>query len=210
MPPPRTIIYIDGFNLYYGAVKGTQYKWLNLEAYFKLLRPSDNLIAIRYFTALVNGPAKQHQEIYLRALATLPLVEILLGKFKKKRVECTHPQCTLTTGRRFFECLEEKRTDVNIGICMLDDAYQDRCDQLVIVSGDSDLVPAALMVKNRFPTKRIIVYVPTNNPIRGYAVELRSVAHKSRDLPLQLLSRCQFPTQIPDGSGGFLTKPATW
>ena len=36
---PRTVVYVDGFNLYYGAVKGTPYKWLDLEKYFQLLRP---------------------------------------------------------------------------------------------------------------------------------------------------------------------------
>ena len=80
-------------------------------------------------------------------------------------------------GSRFFDSLEEKRTDVSIGIWMLDDAYQDRCDNLILVSGDSDLVPAVQMVKSRFPLKKILVYVPANSPVRGYAVELRSVAH---------------------------------
>jgi hypothetical protein len=36
----RTIVYIDGFNLYYGAVKGTPYKWLDLKSVCqKLLDP---------------------------------------------------------------------------------------------------------------------------------------------------------------------------
>ncbi len=78
------------------------------------------------------------------------------------------------------------------------------------VSGDSDLVPAVHMVKGRFPQKRITVYVPTNNPVRGYAVELRAAAHKNRDLPLQLLPRAQLPAQIPDGGGGQIIKPHVW
>jgi uncharacterized LabA/DUF88 family protein len=56
---------------------------------------------------------------------------------------------------------EEKRTDVNITVFMLDDAYRDMCDQFVIFSGDSDLVPAVNMVRLRFPKKKIIVCVPT-------------------------------------------------
>ena len=122
---PRTIIYIDGFNLYYGAIKGTPNKWLNLERYFQLLRPNDDIIAIRYFTALVNGsPHRSNQETYLRALATLPSVQVHLGKFKRKRVKCNEPLCTYP-GPRLFDTVEEKRTDVNIAISMLDDAYQD-------------------------------------------------------------------------------------
>ncbi len=62
IPRQRTIIYIDGFNLYYGALKGTAYKWLNLERYFTMLRPHDNLHAIKYFTAIVTGQDRSHQE----------------------------------------------------------------------------------------------------------------------------------------------------
>jgi len=40
--PPRTIVYIDGFNLYYGAVRGSAFKWLNLQRFFQLL-PSSGL-----------------------------------------------------------------------------------------------------------------------------------------------------------------------
>ena len=39
---------------------------------------------------------------------------------------------------RFFDVYEEKRTDVNIAVYMLDDAYQDACDNFVLVSGNSD------------------------------------------------------------------------
>ena len=36
----RTFVYVDGFNLYYGALKGTPWKWLDLPALFaKVLQP---------------------------------------------------------------------------------------------------------------------------------------------------------------------------
>jgi len=69
---PRTIVYIDGFNLYYGAVRGSAFKWLNLQRLFQLLRPDDNILKIHYFTALVDGPTRPNQKVYLRALGTLP------------------------------------------------------------------------------------------------------------------------------------------
>ncbi len=43
---PRTIVYVDGFNLYYGAVKGTPHKWLNLEKFFRMVRPLDDVLRI--------------------------------------------------------------------------------------------------------------------------------------------------------------------
>ena len=108
-----------------------------------------------------------------------------------------------------FDALEEKRTDVHIGIHMLDDAYQNRCEKQILVSGDSDLVPALNVIKSRFPSKEIIVYVPTRNPIRGAAVELRSAADKDRNLPLNLLQLSQFPVQFPDSAGKLVVKPAS-
>jgi len=53
---PRTIVYVDGFNLYYGGVRNTPNKWLDLSKYFRLIRPDDNILLIRYFTSLVTGP----------------------------------------------------------------------------------------------------------------------------------------------------------
>ncbi|MPZ21286.1 MAG: NYN domain-containing protein, partial [Luteitalea sp.] len=125
-PRLRTIVYVDGFNLYYGAVKGTPYKWLNLQRYFTLLRPHDDLILIRYFTALIDGPRRPNQDRFLRALSTLPKVEVILGRFKHKQVECHYADCQMP-GRRFFRVREEKRTDVNIAVYIVDDAHQDRC-----------------------------------------------------------------------------------
>ena len=38
----RSIIYVDGMNLYFGMVKGTPYRWLDLQRMFERLRPGDD------------------------------------------------------------------------------------------------------------------------------------------------------------------------
>ena len=154
-------MYVDGFNLYYGILKNTAYKWLDLERFFTLLRPHDEIEAIKYCTALVDaGAQRARQATYLNALATRPLVETILGRFKQKQVICSCSGCTQTApGTRTFVVPEEKRTDVNIAIRMLDDAYRGLCERQVLVSGDSDLVPAIQMVRQRFPEIRTTVYV---------------------------------------------------
>lgn len=213
MPAKRTIVYIDGLNFYYGAVKGTPYKWLNLERYFTLIRQADDIVAIKYFTASILGPTKPNQDVFLQALSTLPRVHVFLGRFKNKQITCEVAACaaTLSKEQRIFNKPEEKRTDVSIAVTMLDDAYQDRCDQFVLVSGDSDLVPGVRMIRQRFPQKRIVVYIPAaRDTTRSGAYELRGAAHVARSIPLNLLARAQFPTQVPNGSGGFFTKPASW
>ncbi len=100
----KTIVYIDGFNFYYGAVRGTRFKWLNLEACFRRLRQNDQLRRVHYFTAIIDGGQKRaRQKQYLRALATLPLVNVILGKFKNKQIKCRVPGCA-HAGSRIFEC----------------------------------------------------------------------------------------------------------
>ncbi len=207
--PKRSIVYIDGFNLYYGALRGGPYKWLNLERYFRLLRPGDCIQKIRYFTARVVGSHAASQDAYLSALVTLPLVEIIFGRFKAKQIECLVPSCSLPSPR-FFSSFEEKRTDVNIALWMLHDAQENLCDRLVLISGDSDLVPAIAMVKDHYPTKEIIVYIPARSEIRGAAVELRGIADRAKILPLQILHAAQFPAEITNDSGLVIKKPLSW
>ena len=207
----RSIVYVDGFNLYYGAVKDTKWKWLDLQKYFSLLRQDDDLQAIKYFTAMIDGSHRSNQETYLLALATLPKIHIILGKFKLKRVRCLVKNCQFK-GLRIFQMPEEKRTDVNIAAHMLQDAVLDQCDRLVLVSGDSDLAPAIAMVKEMAPEKQVVVYVPAkaSAPTRGAAVELRAAADRHRTLPLALIPRAQLPPKLPDGQGGWIVKPASW
>ena len=87
----RTRVYVDGFNLYYGAVKGTPFKWLDPVRLSRLLLPAVCTIdRLLYFTAHVSGvtdpgaPARQHA--YLNALGTLPEVEVHFGNFLAKNV----------------------------------------------------------------------------------------------------------------------------
>jgi hypothetical protein len=124
----RSIIYVDGFNLYYGALQHGPYKWLNLERYFRLLRPNDCIQQIRYFTARISGSHAANQETYLLALETLPLLKVVFGRFKSKQLQCLVPSCPLPSPR-FFSTYEEKRTDVNIALWMLHDALEDLCDR---------------------------------------------------------------------------------
>lgn len=157
----------------------------------------------------MNGTKRINQEVYLKALATTPTVETVLGHFKSKRVMCVHSHCTYP-GKRIFTVPEEKHTDVNIAVYMLDDAYQELCDQIILVSGDSDLVPAVKMIRDRFPLIRIVVYVPALDPKRSTASELGSVAHKHSTIPNGMLRLAQFPNPVHDGVGGVLNKPPLW
>lgn len=87
----RTWVYVDGFNLYYGAVKGTPFKWLNPVELARRVLPAGHVIErLKYFTAHVSGAADpdlpRRQYAYLSALRTLPQVEIHFGRFLAKTI----------------------------------------------------------------------------------------------------------------------------
>ena len=70
----RANVYIDGYNLYYGALKGSPYRWLDLrELCRRSLGPDDDLRRIRYFTADIRGDQAKviRQQVYQRALRTI-------------------------------------------------------------------------------------------------------------------------------------------
>lgn len=205
----RSKIYIDGFNLYYGALRGSQHRWLDLEKYFTLLRQDDQIQKIWYFTALTDGNKGARQETYLKALRTTPLVGVQHGRYKKKTLRCYVPSCRYG-GPREYQAPEEKGTDVKIALQMLDDAYQGSCDRMIIVSGDEDLLPAVELIKMRFPSIKITVYIPARDPTRAAAKRLRGASDKHATLPLALLSKAQFAPVLYSKTGEAIHKPTGW
>ena len=123
MEKVRTFIYIDGFNLYYGAVKDTPHKWLDVKKFFEtVLDPKHLILFIKYFTALVSSPANDpqkttRQQVYIRALkAYIPEIEIYYGHFLSNPIRA--PLVTPTSGQKFADVIktEEKGSDVSLNV----------------------------------------------------------------------------------------------
>src|SRR5689334_8150912 len=125
----RTIVYVDGFNLYYGACRAPGRKWLDLGALCARLLPNDEIVEIAYCTANLRkdprGPGLQdRQRLYHRALQTNPHLEVYSGRFLSKQV--TGALIDPVPGERPWRTIatfEEKGTDVNIASLMLKDGY---------------------------------------------------------------------------------------
>ncbi len=155
----RTYIYVDGFNFYYGAIKGTPYKWLDFKSLFqKLLDPKHQIISIKYFSAHVTGridPGQPlRQKTYLNALkAYIPEIEIHLGHFSTHDVIA--PLASYNPNfkdRRFFVPIiktEEKGSDVNLAVHLLNDSWLNVFDCAVVVSNDSDLEESLKIIKRQ-------------------------------------------------------------
>lgn len=170
----RTNIYIDGFNLYYRALKNTKYKWLDLKKLFTLLlNPSHSINKIKYFTTRVSGILDPHQpirqETYLRAIeAYISELSIYYGKFLSHVVSMpqanfSDPKHPLIKPIKFVPVFrtDEKGSDVNLAVQLVNDAWLDDYDCAVVVSNDSDLQEALKIIKNQ-QKKKIGICIPGN------------------------------------------------
>jgi uncharacterized LabA/DUF88 family protein len=209
----RTYVYVDGFNLYYGAVKDTPYKWLDLKALFtRILRPENKILAIKYYTAKVSARpddpgAPTRQTIFLDALrAQIPELEITLGHFLQStvRMRLARPR----PWRKTEEVIktEEKGSDVNLALHVLNDAWENRYDCAVICSNDSDLREALRLVKTRHK-KKVVLVVPGDPAQRPAAIQLKRYANAEIRITQADLAASQLPSPIP---GTTLRKPVTW
>ena len=205
-----TIVYIDGLNFYYGAVRGTPYEWLDLEALCRRLLPLDNIVKIRYFTARVsdrqdNPQQAARQGAYLRALATLPLLEIHYGHFvqRKVRLPPAHPA---PEGPRTIEVIktEEKGSDVNLAAYLLRDAFMGHCGTAVVVSNDSDLREAVRIARADAGIK---VGIINPHPARYRSQLLRGTFFKQ--LRPNVLAQCQLRPALRDNRG-IIRRPSAW
>lgn len=82
----------------------------------------------------------------------------------------------------------------------------DECDTIIIVSGDSDLIPAIQAVKSYFPNKKIGIIIP----IGRVAVELENEVDFRMRIKEHHLSTSQFDDVIDLGQGVLLHRPANW
>ena len=207
----RTSIYVDGFNLYYGAVKGTAWKWLDLKSLFaKLLQPHHRITEIKYFTARVSGQRDPQQPIrqqtYWRALQTMtPELTVYQGTFLTHPV--TWPLAVPIAGQTHAKVLktEEKGSDVNLAVHLLNDAWLDRYDCAVVVSNDSDLAESMRLIREHHPSKLLGLVFPRHH---GHpSAQLVKHASFVKKLGPHLLAANQLPEAIP---GTNLRKPTTW
>jgi len=209
MLPARIAGFVDGFNLYH-AVDGLgqhHLKWLNLRALCEQFAPAPQftLDAIYYFSAYATWRTDayaRHRE-YIRALSSAGVTPVL-GRFKGKFRAC------YSCGKRWTDH-EEKETDVNLALYLLREAYRNSYDRALLITGDSDIVPAVRMVLEQFPNKQFRIFAP---PGRQYSMDLVSAAgglKNARKLQQIHLSRALFPLHVRDETGKVIaTRPAKY
>jgi len=203
----RVIAYVDGFNLYFGlkSKKFQRYYWPNVQQLAqRLLRLDQELVRTKYFTSRVsakpwNPQKSKRQNTYLEALSTLKDFAIFMGHYLAKTMTC--PRC-----RFQWITHEEKMTDVNIAAEMLTDAYADRFDTALLISGDSDLTHPIEIIRDILPEKRIVVGFPPDRVSK----HLKRKAHAYFTIHRKNLARSQFPDELVKSDGFVLHRPDSW
>jgi len=201
----RVIVYVDGFNFYFGLKKSgfERYLWLNTQELAKrLLKPNQALVHIKYFTALVNNnPEKRlRQKTYFQALSSLNDLTVYYGKFQNQQRKCS------VCGHTYMDN-GEKMTDVGIATHIIKDAFQDKFDMAMLISGDTDLIPPIRIVNEEIKDKRVFVAFPPNRSND----HVRSVASGSMIIGRKNLADSQFEdTVVIDTEGNTVLRPGTW
>jgi uncharacterized LabA/DUF88 family protein len=206
----RTNVYIDGLNLYYGALKHTGFKWLNPARLCESLLSAFQVNRIEYFTALVRSRSDRpdqriRQQTYLRALRTLPNLNIVLGRFLTSEVRMpVSGQESLRN--RYVRVIktEEKGSDVYLASHMLRDGFRGNYDVAVLVTNDSDLLEPIRIVR-----EELGLVVGILNPHKRASNVLRRQASFMKPIRAGVLRASQFPAEIHDQKGVF-RKPERW
>ena len=227
----KTIVYVDGYNFYYGCLKGTPYKWLDIVRLFKdHVLPSSafgvasDLIKINYFTAdILERAARSPDSVssqmrYLRALGlSYPdHVEVHKGFYtlipmKAHLMDPANEKRRLREGEEVLVWkLEEKQSDVRLALEILQDALTGAVDQIVVCSNDTDIAPALEKVRDHCPNIKIGLVIPTNDSVRRPNKDMAVLADWVRSHITEAeLAACQFPPFIPAKRKG-VKKPESW
>lgn len=228
----RTAFFVDGYNLFYGLLADTPFKWLDLPGLLthivQIENPASRLASVDYFTSSVKPrlatrgrASKEAQDTYLRALKASQ-VNVHLGRhqlepakaprFINKAVGASR-QDTVDIWK-----LEEKETDVHLASSMYRLAARqtlhppdERIEQLVLVSGDTDMAPALRAIREDFPDLTLGVILPHRPQYqRPQPGSLKAQAHwMRRVVSAEELQKHQFPERVATRKAPAI-KPDYW
>jgi uncharacterized LabA/DUF88 family protein len=202
----RLAVLIDGFNLYHAIdeLGRPELKWLDLRALAESFSSVGSVVAIYYFSAYATWRPNAYRKhrTYVAALETVG-VQPVLGRFKEKDRTCR--AC-----RSSWKAHEEKETDVNLALYLLNEAHRDTFDAALLVSNDSDLVPAVRMTLAAHPRKRVLIATPPRKRTSKDLVTAAGGFSNVREIKPSRIERCLFPATVYDSNGAALVRPPDW
>jgi uncharacterized LabA/DUF88 family protein len=205
--PVRVVAFVDGFNLYHAIdeLRTAHLKWLDLwKLCQRFARENFQLQSVLYFSAFATWrpDAYKRHRAYVAALEH-HRVEPIMGHFKQKDRRCH--QC----GARWV-AHEEKETDVNIALHLLNHAYKNSFDCALLISNDSDLAPAVRMLKAEFPGKWVRILTPPNKRTSKELVQAAGGFQHVRSIKQSHIADALLPASITLADGSVVERPAQY
>ena len=210
--------YIDGFNLYYGIKTKyrRKYMWLDPVNLIRLLRPRDEVVVVRYFTAIVRGDAEgaENQQGYLEAMRAQngSMLDVRMSRFKERRIRACRRcgelfRCGCGVAYRSYE---EKETDVALGAMMVADAALGVSDTSLLVSADTDMRPALEAIRLVVPGQRVYIGMPPGNTkLSTHLLSVGNLGHFF--IRESVLKGAQLPDEVHDSATGRMyRRPDKW
>lgn len=221
----KTIVYVDGFNFYFGLLRHSPYKWLDLIKLFEgeilpQYAPDSELVKLKLFTAPILGKfatnganAQQAQQSYWRALeVSYPdRFEVIKGYYSQGKQNAMQYLSPPDKQQRVDVWkLEEKQTDTKMSLDIYRDSLNPEIDQVIIVSNDSDMEPAAALVKSDSQTRLGVVLPRIQGSQRPLSMKLSSISDWSAaGITEEQLASSQFPERVPTRKKP-IRKPSYW
>jgi hypothetical protein len=170
--------------------------------------PQDQSQHVYYYTARVsarpqNASAPVDQQVYLRALRTIPNLSITYGHFLTHSVRMTLSGVA-PLKQVWVDKTEENGSDVNLAAHLVRDAFLKRFETAVLITNDSDLAEPLRIV-----TKELGFRVGILNPHEYHSQVLKALATFVKRIRQTQLHASQFPPTLTDANGTF-HKPASW
>jgi len=218
---------VDGFNLYHSVRdlerdRGGRYHWLNIKqlchSHLAALGPGAHGAGVYYFSALAEHLAEQNPGVVNRHKAYISALEatdvtVELARFKPHDIHCkNHGQdgaCCLEDGSTcdgVFIHHEEKETDVALASKLLELALTTNLDSLVIVSGDTDYIPAIKSTRRLRPQLEVCAIFP----YRRNSNQIRQECSRAFSLDRDKYARYQLPRRVVTRGGKAVEKPRGW
>jgi len=177
----RTAFFVDGYNIFYGLLAGTPYKWLDLKSLLAHIahveNPRNAVVSIDYFTSPIKPQlatrgrvSKEAQDSYVRALRASNIT-VHFGRHQLEPAKAPRFIDKNTDASRQDKVdiwkLEEKETDVHIAISMYRTASRqtmfdihERIEQIILVSSDTDMTPVLKAIRADFPDMVLGIILP--------------------------------------------------
>ncbi len=193
----RAWVFVDGYNFYYWIKNSPalhlSQTWCDFSklATDHLLEEPFRLEKIQYFTALVHDVALEtspgegrRQEVWIEALKTIKCLAIIYGRHRPEKNRLR----------------KEKLTDVNIAVELVLGAVQHGYDKAILLSGDTDLIPAVRAITSRLDVSKLVnIWLPPSAPSSQWQRHLNSPRVQIRQLRPEMIVKSRFPDRIFHG-----------